>query len=101
MECDSGQKTSDGKRVCGPAFCIFCKEKWNIGQDRLYIYVTCFNTKEGTNKDTEDAEVTKNVEATFVDISEAAIKKMKVNELKTEINSCRLTQGGLKVVLRD
>ena len=37
VECDNGQRTLDGKRVCGAAFCIFCKEKWNIGQDGLYL----------------------------------------------------------------
>ena len=29
-ECDNGQRSLDGKKLCGGAFCVFCREGWNI-----------------------------------------------------------------------
>ena len=31
-ECDNGQRSLDRKRECGDAFCVFCRERWNISQ---------------------------------------------------------------------
>ena len=39
VECDNGQRSLDGKRVCGDANCVFCRERWNIYQDKLTIYI--------------------------------------------------------------
>ena len=47
------------------------------------------------------AEAAKNVEFASVDLSEATIKNMKVEDLKGEIKSHRLLQMGRKAELYD
>ena len=41
------------------------------------------------------------MEAIYVDLSEATIKKMKVKDLKGELKSCRLLNIGRKTELQD
>ena len=68
VEFDNGQRSLDGKIVCGHAF-FFCRERWNIPQEKVTIYCNCFNSKEVATIDPKKyAEATKNVEAKFVDI---------------------------------
>ena len=81
---------------------FFCSKRWNISQEKLTIYINCFNSKELETTDPEkDADAANNVEATSVDISEATIKKMKVKELKGNLKSRRILQIGKKAELQD
>ena len=84
--------------------CLFfkCRERWNISQEKLTICLNCFNIKEvATTYPKKYAEAEKNVEAKYVDISEATVKKMKVKDLKGGLNSRRLFQIGKKAELQD
>ena len=102
VECDNGQIILDSKRVWGDSFCVFCRERLNILQEKLNICINCFNRKEVATTDTETyAEAAKNVEATFVDILEATIKKMKVEDLKEGLKSHRILYIVNKVELQD
>ena len=51
VECDNGQRSLDGKRLCGDAFCFLCRERWNILQEKLTIFINCFNSKEVATMD--------------------------------------------------
>ena len=51
VECDNGQIILDGKRVCGDAFCVLCRESWNVSQEKLTICINLFNRKEVSTTD--------------------------------------------------
>ena len=83
-------------------FVFLCRERWNISQEKLTICINCFNRKEVATTDPEkDTEAANNVQAKYVDLSEATIKKMKVKELKGELKSGRLLQILMKEELQD
>ena len=89
--CDNTQRSLDGKIVCGDAFCVFCRERWNISQEKLTVCINFFNSKEVATKYPDKyAEAAKNLEATSFNLLEETIKKVKLKELKGELNSRRL-----------
>ena len=95
VECDNGQRSLDGKRLCGMPFVFLCRERWNISQEKLTICINFFNIKEVATTDPEkDAEAANNVEAAYVDFLEATIKNMKLKDLKggglSPVGYCRL-----------
>ena len=97
VECDNGQRSLDGKIVCGDAFCFLCGERWNTSQEKLTICINFFNSKEVATMDPDkDAEAANNVEASSVDLLEKTIKNMKVEYLNMGLKFCRLLQIGGK-----
>ena len=67
--CYNTQRSLDGKIVCGDAFCVFCREMWNISQEKLTVCINFFNSKEvATKYPGKYAEAANNVEATSFNI---------------------------------
>ena len=97
VELEKGRRLLDGKRICGAAFCVFCREKWKLSEERLKICIDCYNSKKESSSNSTDKENDSDV----VDIGDESIMGMKCNQLKDELRKRKLKVSGSKTVLQD
>ena len=102
VESRNGKRILDGKRICGSAFCVLCREKWGISDSRLRICNDCYNKKPESGGDVNHNEPAMNTGAgEFVGIEEGQLMSMNCNTLKEELRKRKLKVSGSKKQLQE